>query len=50
MTLVTGATGFLGAHLVRRAARERARAGALRVLVQSAAPAWLPRPRPASRW
>ncbi len=44
MTLVTGGTGFLGAHLVRLlAAGNRAR---LRVLVHSAPPAWLK----ATRW
>jgi dihydroflavonol-4-reductase len=40
VTLVTGGTGFLGAHLVRQLAAAPER-GALRVLVQSAAPAWL---------
>jgi dihydroflavonol-4-reductase len=40
ITLVTGGTGFLGTHLVRRLAAGPD-AGALRVLVQSAAPAWL---------
>jgi dihydroflavonol-4-reductase len=40
VTLDTGGTGFLGAHLVRQLAAAPER-GALRVLVQSAAPAWL---------
>jgi len=39
-TLVTGGTGFLGTHLVQRLA-ESAAPGSLRVLVQSAPPAWL---------
>ena len=39
LALITGGTGFLGAHLVRQlAAENRAR---LRVLVHSAPPAWL---------
>jgi dihydroflavonol-4-reductase len=43
-TLVTGGTGFLGSHLVRLlagASAEGRPAGGLRVLVQSAPPAWL---------
>jgi dihydroflavonol-4-reductase len=41
-TLVTGGTGFLGAHLVSGLARSaRGAARDLRVLVQSAPPAWL---------
>jgi dihydroflavonol-4-reductase len=39
-TLVTGGTGFLGAHLVRRLI-EAPDTGSLRVLVQSAPPGWL---------
>jgi dihydroflavonol-4-reductase len=39
-TLVTGGTGFLGTHLVRRLA-ESAPLGSLRVLVQNTPPAWL---------
>ena len=39
-TLVTGGTGFLGRHLVRELAVAPGR-GTLRVLVQSAPPAWL---------
>jgi dihydroflavonol-4-reductase len=39
-TLITGATGFLGAHLVRHLAG-RGAAGELRVLAQSAPPRWL---------
>ena len=38
-TLVTGGTGFLGSHLVRLLASQAK--GRLRVLVQSAPPAWL---------
>src|SRR5436305_15236852 len=38
LALVTGGTGFLGAHLVRLLASQKAR---LRVLVHSAPPAWL---------
>jgi dihydroflavonol-4-reductase len=38
-TLVTGGTGFLGAHLVRMLASQNK--GRLRVLVQSAPPTWL---------
>jgi dihydroflavonol-4-reductase len=38
-TLVTGGTGFLGAHLVRRLGSQAK--GRLRVLVHSAPPAWL---------
>jgi dihydroflavonol-4-reductase len=41
-TLVTGGTGFLGAHLLRvLAARGGAEAASVRVLAQSAPPAWL---------
>jgi dihydroflavonol-4-reductase len=41
-TLVTGGTGFLGAHLVSGLARSaRGAAGNVRVLVQSTPPAWL---------
>jgi len=39
-TLVTGATGFLGAHLLRQLA-ERGEAASVRALVQSAPPPWL---------
>jgi dihydroflavonol-4-reductase len=40
VTLVTGGTGFLGAHLLRLLAAAPGR-GPLRVLVQRGAPAWL---------
>jgi dihydroflavonol-4-reductase len=41
-TLITGATGFLGSHLVRAlAARDPGAAGGLRALVQSSPPGWL---------
>jgi dihydroflavonol-4-reductase len=41
-TLVTGGTGFLGSHLVSGLARSsRGAAGDIRVMVQSAPPAWL---------
>ena len=39
-TLITGATGFLGAHLVRELAA-RGAVGSLRALTQSAPPPWL---------
>ncbi|MES1165409.1 MAG: NAD-dependent epimerase/dehydratase family protein, partial [Verrucomicrobiota bacterium] len=39
--LVTGGTGFLGSHLVKLLAADPATASRLRVLVHSAAPAWL---------
>ena len=39
--LVTGGTGFLGSHLVKLLAADPATAPRLRVLVHSAAPAWL---------
>jgi dihydroflavonol-4-reductase len=38
---VTGRTGFLGGHLLRRLAATAATASDVRVLVQSAPPAWL---------
>ena len=40
-TLVTGGTGFLGAHLLRLLCGEAAAAARVRVLVQSKPPAWL---------
>jgi dihydroflavonol-4-reductase len=40
-TLITGGTGFLGTHLLRRLTEEAASAPRLRVLVQSQPPAWL---------
>lgn len=39
--LITGGTGFLGSHLVKLLAADAAVAPRLRVLVHSAAPAWL---------
>ncbi len=39
--LITGGTGFLGSHLVKSLAADPAVAPRLRVLVHSAAPAWL---------
>jgi dihydroflavonol-4-reductase len=39
--LITGGTGFLGSHLVKLLAADPAVAPRLRVLVHSAAPAWL---------
>jgi len=40
-TLITGGTGFLGTHLLRRLTEEAAPAARLRVMVQSQPPAWL---------
>jgi dihydroflavonol-4-reductase len=41
ITLVTGGTGFLGTHLLRRLTEEAGATPRLRVLVQSQPPAWL---------
>ncbi|HZL19464.1 MAG TPA: NAD-dependent epimerase/dehydratase family protein [Polyangia bacterium] len=40
-TLITGGTGFLGTHLLRRLTEDAGAAARLRVLVQSQPPAWL---------